>query len=467
MSHFSSTEILERLLQNTASQREVRELRQGWAAFVNQLNELEEGEVFNCEMLGSFYRSNGRLEFRPAPVLSREINHRYEGQRPIVLDEGYQADLRPTAQTSPPLYRIEDTELPAKEPDDAGTSDSGEKAEEDFPNSPAEPQEEAEPDNGPDDEPDAQPPPEPEPEPASTEPDLPRAEPATPEPDPRPSPESSTPRRMIEPAATSPKSSDSGGLFSETALSRPGEMPLSYRVAGIGIVLLMLAIIGYLVLNYSIYGGYSASIPAEEAEQAEQNELSGQAEAPAGGGASISATPAGNAPADTLALPEEMLPTEESATPELPLLPEEPPLSTGNSLLYPDMEFSLSPALRQGAGVAADSPRVADVAGRVDLSDSLVPPGDYGLRGNMQRVRGVSYGIVVHSLSSRRRAIEQDAALNIQGYRTITYPVQTSNGGQTWRVSVGQFESAEAAQAAVEELPESYRSSYFISQFQP
>ncbi|MCH8558419.1 MAG: SPOR domain-containing protein [Balneolia bacterium] len=92
--------------------------------------------------------------------------------------------------------------------------------------------------------------------------------------------------------------------------------------------------------------------------------------------------------------------------------------------------------------------------------------GDYGLEGEIVNVPGRSYGIVVFSLSNLERAQQEEAALREMGYRTRVITIEQDD--QTLhRVSVGQFETPEAAVEAGQSLPEPYRSSFFIRRFFP
>lgn len=348
MSHFSSTEIIERLTQNISSKREVHQLREGWDDFLKQLNELEEGEVLNCDMLGSFYKSEGELGFRPAPVLSKEINYRYQGQPPVVIAEGSQQELEKEDEAS---VAFETINKPAEEP-------------------PAEKKTEVLPDKA-----------------------------------------KKTEQQQEKAAPASGEKEDA----SPDSIVRPGEAEESS--SGLRFILLAASVLIAALIIFAVYHHQESSddsAPENISETADRDE-------------------------------------------------EDPEL-----LNDPDSDSQMVPELTVPETESADdSLRAADLLERFDRPDSVIPVGDYGLMGEMQRVRGESFGLVVHSLKSRDRAIEQDASLYLQGYRTITYPVETSDGRQSWRVSVGQFETVEDAQAAASQLPEPYRSNYFISKFRP
>jgi hypothetical protein len=353
MSHFSSTEIIERLTQKTSSKREEQQLREGWDTFLKQLDELKDGEVLNCDMLGSFYRSNGELGFRPAPVLSKEINYRYQGQPPVVISEGIQQELEKIDETSVSFAEINelDEESAAEAKATKAVTEKPEEADQSQEKADQEAVEKAA---------------------ATTKPEVPDS--------------------VVQP---------------EKAKESSNGKPYLILAATLLIALLII---------YGVYYNQSLSDAPPEA------------------------------PPETTEINE----------------PEPGPAIDSDSASQEIPQATVPEATSE-----EESPKAADLLDRFDRSDSVVPYGDYGLMGEMQRVRGESYGIVVHSLRSRQRAIEQDASLYMEGYRTITYPVETGNGTQSWRVSVGQFETVEDAQAAADQLPEPYRSNYFITKFSP
>lgn len=86
----------------------------------------------------------------------------------------------------------------------------------------------------------------------------------------------------------------------------------------------------------------------------------------------------------------------------------------------------------------------------------------YGLRGPVEETIQGAYTIVLHSLSNEERAREQRDILKDQGYKAILMEATAPDGGRTWRVGVGQFESVEQAQEAISNLPGRYRDNNFI-----
>lgn len=444
MSHFSSEELLERLTQEAGSEREAQQLRDAWDAFMERLRELEDGEVLNCDMLGSFYKTDGELGFRPAPVLRKEVNHRYEGQAPIVMAEGYQADARPEPPSKAPVYDIKDVAQNAEQPPDAAAEETSPAAlekslQDDEPDADEKIPEE---DNTP-----GQPHSEDVKEPAhEPEPAVASEKPATARPYFTAENTGGDTRSTVMPEEKREGASGLKALFSDPRLSQPGEMPTGFKITGFVLILALLSGMGYLMLNYSIYDGYNSTRASEEHQTSGETISSGQSAAP-------TSMPEADAPPIAASeAGEESQPVNTAPVPEAD----------------PQTEALPSPA--DGVDFASEIEeelRVADVAESVDLSDSIIPIGEYGLKGTMERVRGESFGIVVYSLTSRQQAIREEAGLNMQGYRTITYPVEASGGRQSWRVSVGQFGSVEDARAAAAELPEPYRSNFFISRFTP
>ncbi|WP_069131621.1 SPOR domain-containing protein [Rhodohalobacter halophilus] len=89
----------------------------------------------------------------------------------------------------------------------------------------------------------------------------------------------------------------------------------------------------------------------------------------------------------------------------------------------------------------------------------------YGLMGDLVDSANNGYSIVLHSLQSEDRAREQAASLAADGYRVLVSPRSVS-GETVWRVSVGQFETLQNAQAAAAELPSPYSSNNFIQRIQ-
>lgn len=91
--------------------------------------------------------------------------------------------------------------------------------------------------------------------------------------------------------------------------------------------------------------------------------------------------------------------------------------------------------------------------------------GDYGFRGSARTLQGDVFSVVLHSMSNEtaaRRTADQFAA---QGYRSFI-TTRVIGGNETWRVSIGQFPSIDAAVSAATELPSPYNQQNFIQRLQ-
>ena len=87
----------------------------------------------------------------------------------------------------------------------------------------------------------------------------------------------------------------------------------------------------------------------------------------------------------------------------------------------------------------------------------------YGLMGYEEITMLGAYTIVLHSLQSYDRALDEMARFREEGYKTTLWEYQFSDGSSTWRVGVGQFETVGDALEAVRELPDPYRNTNFIT----
>ncbi|MCC5934660.1 MAG: SPOR domain-containing protein [Candidatus Cyclonatronum sp.] len=111
------------------------------------------------------------------------------------------------------------------------------------------------------------------------------------------------------------------------------------------------------------------------------------------------------------------------------------------------------------------SPQPATTADSVQQPAAEVeaPQPEYGLRGEMEPFEQRPFGIVLHSLSTEALARQEMQVFETAGYRVTVYPATRPDGGTTWRVSVGQFETVDDAIAAALTLDEPWRSNNFIS----
>lgn len=93
------------------------------------------------------------------------------------------------------------------------------------------------------------------------------------------------------------------------------------------------------------------------------------------------------------------------------------------------------------------------------------PQSRYGVRGEVNDEIRSEYTIVVHSLRSLSKAESNRDNLRDQGYRALISRARV-NGVMRYRVGIGQFASVEAAQNAIDQIPEPYRENNFIKRIQ-
>lgn len=87
----------------------------------------------------------------------------------------------------------------------------------------------------------------------------------------------------------------------------------------------------------------------------------------------------------------------------------------------------------------------------------------YGLNGIVTEEIPGYFTITLHSFTDHDTASSAILELNDEGYRVVSQIVNI-NGIEYKRVGIGQFESRRDARSAAENLPEPYRSNYFIVQ---
>ncbi len=89
----------------------------------------------------------------------------------------------------------------------------------------------------------------------------------------------------------------------------------------------------------------------------------------------------------------------------------------------------------------------------------------YGLQGTPDESINAGYTIVVHSLKDGDKAEQNRQRLQEAGFRAIINQAQIQ-GTTYYRVGIGQFETIEDAQNAIEEIPQEHRKSNFIRRIQ-
>lgn len=88
---------------------------------------------------------------------------------------------------------------------------------------------------------------------------------------------------------------------------------------------------------------------------------------------------------------------------------------------------------------------------------------NYGLYGLEQPISGRVFSIIVHSLPSQISAQEQCNEITALNLRCLVREATGPQGRTTYRVGIGQFESLQAAESAVSQLPEPFRSRNFVA----
>lgn len=86
----------------------------------------------------------------------------------------------------------------------------------------------------------------------------------------------------------------------------------------------------------------------------------------------------------------------------------------------------------------------------------------YGLMGVASAAANDGYTIVIYSLSVEENALAKQRELSGNGYRALVTPINSSQYGTLWRVSLGQFETLVDAAIAGEDLEDPFKDNYFI-----
>lgn len=130
---------------------------------------------------------------------------------------------------------------------------------------------------------------------------------------------------------------------------------------------------------------------------------------------------------------------------------------------YQDWMESKLASEQQAVATVPDTAAPADSAAAAAAAAST----GYGLAGTPVALEGRVYGIIVHSLPVKGDSDAQCAKISPLGFRCSVVAADR-NGATTYRVALGQFESNEAAQAAVAQLPAEYQApgNFFISRIQ-
>jgi len=88
---------------------------------------------------------------------------------------------------------------------------------------------------------------------------------------------------------------------------------------------------------------------------------------------------------------------------------------------------------------------------------------DWGLTGQPQEMLNSGFTIVLYSLTDEENARSARNRLQNEGYRALVTPFNSSQYGNMWRVSIGQFRTIPDAAFAMDSVDEEYKSNYFIT----
>lgn len=117
---------------------------------------------------------------------------------------------------------------------------------------------------------------------------------------------------------------------------------------------------------------------------------------------------------------------------------------------------------------ADETPEPDQLSGVTGARDevSLQPEekNSYGLHGEVNNSVNAGYTIVVHSLKSLEKANAIKKLLRSAGFRVMVMEARI-NSTNYYRVGLGQFQSIEASQQAVNQLPEEFQNNNFIKRF--
>lgn len=90
----------------------------------------------------------------------------------------------------------------------------------------------------------------------------------------------------------------------------------------------------------------------------------------------------------------------------------------------------------------------------------------YGLRGAVNETLTDGYTIIVHSLRDEDNARQTMQQLQEEGYRAMVFSRELPETGSVWRVGIGQFETVENARSVTDNLPDPLNENNFIQRIQ-
>lgn len=371
-------ELISALVEQTGMERGY--VDQQFQEMVEQIRQAEARQSsVDIEQFGTFTVEEGELEFLPCELLQTEINNKYVGMKPIELLEAFK---EPAGEEVPVTGAEEEKLRREEEPAQTGEQEQPEPSAEEAPPADETPE-------------------------GSEDAVVAEAEPETERKPFVADKESSA--ATEEPADEADDSEPVPGPADTAERKESLDADPIGKAVVIIVVILTLAIAGWLAYDFGLFGTDDAASPPVEQHEEQQN---GAAQQPASG--------------DPMSEQQQ---------------------SNGQTMA--------------GTALAAGSAEEQSNDTRL----SSVKTEKYGLYGTFNdEVKTGYYTIVVHSLRTMKLAKQKKQGLVDEGFRTKIEQADV-NGRTYFRVGIGQFATVKAAQQAVRELPEPYHSNNFINRF--
>lgn len=121
-------------------------------------------------------------------------------------------------------------------------------------------------------------------------------------------------------------------------------------------------------------------------------------------------------------------------------------------------------SVSESVSVQSDTSSISELPQPADKESTVDNPA-YGLEGDLFYDQLAGYSINLYSFEDQEKASATSDKIRKEGYRVDVHQV-TIREKDYWRVSVGQFQTIEDAQAAVETLPPTIAENYFINRIQ-
>lgn len=127
------------------------------------------------------------------------------------------------------------------------------------------------------------------------------------------------------------------------------------------------------------------------------------------------------------------------------------------------INLAANESVQEAADQTSEPEPPAEVITVPDVSSPQEQQNQFGLHGELNDAVKTGYTIVVHSLNLQRaNAIKEQ--LHADGFRVMILEARV-NGNNYYRVGLGQFPTLQAAQQAINQLPDRYKNDNFIKRF--